>query len=1329
MKKQIAYVLTPMVLVLAQTGHASDLIAWWNFDTVGSGLSIDSHAGNVGVLLNGAQYSTPGTGRTGTGTDRAMLFGNDRHRMRVPDATFLNAAGATNQITIAFWQNIGEQRNQTTFFAVSPSVPGQRGLLSHSPWSDGTIYWDTGGCCDGTLNRTASNPGGVALGTWNHIALVKDGDLKLIYFNGTEITGGFNLNTAPIPSDFTEMIIGNNVNQTEAVSGFLDDFAIYKRALTAAEVTRLATGDSPGSLVGSNDTDSDGLPDAWELRFAANLTVMDGTGDLDSDGLPNANEFARGTKPNTNDTDGDGALDGAETGTGTWVSATNTGTNPLIADTDNDGLADGAESNTGTYLSPTNAGTNPHNTDTDGDGFTDGAEALFSSSNPLNAASRPLRPGQLDLLAYWDFNSDAQPDVALDKVRSFRGNLKPGTVYSPDAGGRTGTPGDKAVDMGAAGNSGTGVVVPGGGFLNIAAAQNQVAISWWQNLSGTPDSSSIYATSQTVERAINVHTPWSNGWVYFDTTGCCDGGTQRINAPGGFVPGVWQHVVINKNGNAKEVWVDGALVVSGNNTNPLQKDMLAFYMGTDAGNLNMAGLIDDVAVYGDALTPAEIAQLFSGKKPNDPTLVPPNADQDGDGMQDAYEDANGLNKLVDDRLLDLDSDGLNNITEYLGGTKPNNPDTDGDTLRDGVETKTGTWVSNLNTGTDPLKVDSDGDGLPDGAETNTGTFVSLADTGTNPTKLDSDGDKWDDLTEIQWPSNPNDKNSKPALNPDPAKLDLLAYWDFNNATPGSDTDKVHGFKANFFGADTAHSATGEGFSGSATDRALNVGLSGAGHGAHVENAKWFGLNVPAGASITNLGSLGSDADIPAADVFFDAPGALAGSSNTAATFNNILTARTAYNAALNPTGAWTVESWLKPANANNPGGLTCAISCGDFAAPRKGWLIYQSATGWNLRTYYNDGLATAVNIEGNNGAPPAPGVWTHVVATWNGTVAKLYVDGVLRITSDPKPYVAGIAGGFAVGSRADGAFPWPGDADEVAFYNKALSDADVAARFSNAAAPAPAQSYDALILASNPVAYWRMTNANPGPIGDDEVAVSYWQKLDRLKDSSAFWASSPSSNNNVRGFQAHVPWSNGNIYFDTSGCCTAETQRTEGPGNVVPGVWEHFVFQKKGGRKEVWKNGELILFADAAAKLPNDFNRLTIGAEPAGSSGNNSIAGLIDDFAVFGDFLSAENVARLAGGESPVSVANSAPPPPAIFQVTNLSFNSATNQVTVTWNSKVGKFYTLEASANLTENPWPYRINDTIPSGGATTTVTVNLSSLFPTGNPPRMYMRVRENP
>ena len=372
------------------------------------------------------------------------------------------------------------------------------------------------------------------------------------------------------------------------------------------------------------DTDGDGMLDTYEAENSLNPAVNDAAQDKDGDGLTNLVESQLGTRADKGDTDSDGLADAVETNTAVWVSLTNTGTNPLGADTDRDGLKDGAENNSGTFVSSANTGTNPLSVDTDGDTFSDGTEALYSSANPNSAASLPLRPGMLDLLAYWDFNSDANPAESLDVVKGFRGLLKTGTVYSADKGGRTGAAGDKSVDMGASGNSGTGVVVEGAGFLSIAGSQNQVAISYWQNLWDTPDSSSIYAQATSVERGINVHAPWSNGRIYFDTSGCCDGGTQRIDEAGNLNPGVWEHIVLNKNGNTKAIWVNGVKILEGVNTAPLALNFTNFFMGTDPGSYNMAGAIDDVAVYGDALSDAQIAQLFAGTKPNDPSLVPPN---------------------------------------------------------------------------------------------------------------------------------------------------------------------------------------------------------------------------------------------------------------------------------------------------------------------------------------------------------------------------------------------------------------------------------------------------------------------------------------------------------------------------------------------------------------------------------------------------------------------------------------------------------------------------------------------------------------------------------
>ncbi len=137
------------------------------------------------------------------------------------------------------------------------------------------------------------------------------------------------------------------------------------------------------------------------------------------------------------------------------------------------------------------------------------------------------------------------------------------------------------------------------------------------------------------------------------------------------------------------------------------------------------------------------------------------ADTDGDGMPDVWESKNGLNPNAGDANGDLDNDGLKNLGEYLANTKANSPDTDADGLKDGVETKTGNWVSADNTGTDPLNPDTDGDGLKDGVETNTGVFADAGNTGSNPVKADTDADGFNDGVEVQEGFNPTIAASTP----------------------------------------------------------------------------------------------------------------------------------------------------------------------------------------------------------------------------------------------------------------------------------------------------------------------------------------------------------------------------------------------------------------------------------------------------------------------------------------------------------------------------------------------------------------------------------------
>ncbi len=158
----------------------------------------------------------------------------------------------------------------------------------------------------------------------------------------------------------------------------------------------------------SDDTDNDGMPNAYETAHSLNPNSNDAQQDLDNDGLKNLAEFQRGTAANNPDTDGDGLKDGVETGTGVYVSPADTGTNPLKTDSDNDGLGDAVETNSGTYVSSTNTGTDPSKSDTDGDGFSDGVEA-GAGFNPTKMESTPA--GASSIRTAVEFQFFAAPGV------------------------------------------------------------------------------------------------------------------------------------------------------------------------------------------------------------------------------------------------------------------------------------------------------------------------------------------------------------------------------------------------------------------------------------------------------------------------------------------------------------------------------------------------------------------------------------------------------------------------------------------------------------------------------------------------------------------------------------------------------------------------------------------------------------------------------------------------------------------------------------------------------------------------------------------------------
>ncbi len=125
---------------------------------------------------------------------------------------------------------------------------------------------------------------------------------------------------------------------------------------------------------GAVDTDSDGMPDWWELKNGLDLTdPSDASLDPDGDGISNLDEFRNGSSPHSADTDLDGMPDAWEIANGTCPFL-----DDAIEDPDSDGLVNIEE-----YLS----GSTPVAADTDGDGLTDYEERSQLGTDPTVADS------------------------------------------------------------------------------------------------------------------------------------------------------------------------------------------------------------------------------------------------------------------------------------------------------------------------------------------------------------------------------------------------------------------------------------------------------------------------------------------------------------------------------------------------------------------------------------------------------------------------------------------------------------------------------------------------------------------------------------------------------------------------------------------------------------------------------------------------------------------------------------------------------------------------------------------------------------------------------
>jgi subtilisin len=234
--------------------------------------------------------------------------------------------------------------------------------------------------------------------------------------------------------------------------------------------------------------------------------------------------------------------------------------------------------------------------------------------------------------------------------------------------------------------------------------------------------------------------------------------------------------------------------------------------------------------------------------------------------------------------------------------------------------------------------------------------------------------------------------------------------------------------------------------------------------------------VGAFSTATNIGALGTNANGIYIATAPGVAGAIAGdSANPAVPLPGGASAsrvKIPYLPALNPSGPFSVELWVKPAQTND---VQCPVASTQRVDSQwSGWAIYMFAQGFQLRCRGDSGTGILVGALANTFIETNS--WYHLVGVYDGMNAILYVNGIAAATT---PFPEGVilrpnpAAALEFGVSIDLSLPYSGDLDEAAIYTNALSAAQVLAHYQTGTNATPPIPYSQLILNDNPAGYWR----------------------------------------------------------------------------------------------------------------------------------------------------------------------------------------------------------------------------------------------------------------
>ncbi|MDE1941402.1 MAG: fibronectin type III domain-containing protein, partial [Patescibacteria group bacterium] len=248
------------------------LVGWWKLDD-GSGTtaSDSSGSGNNGTI-SGSPLPTWTAGEIGG----ALGFSGGTGNIRVSNIS-LN----TGTYTICTWENAPAIAAYQTD-AIGYRWPFQLYLTSVDGKTLRAMFSNNSGTYAHSGNDMAPN-------AWNHLCLIRNSDNTVSFYVNGALSGAANqfagTTTAPMSAGY---IIGGRADGTNvsAMTGSLDDYRIYNRALAPSEIQSLYSGATSGtgstptapaiSGVSISNVTSSGATVSWTTDIPADSQVLYG---------------------------------------------------------------------------------------------------------------------------------------------------------------------------------------------------------------------------------------------------------------------------------------------------------------------------------------------------------------------------------------------------------------------------------------------------------------------------------------------------------------------------------------------------------------------------------------------------------------------------------------------------------------------------------------------------------------------------------------------------------------------------------------------------------------------------------------------------------------------------------------------------------------------------------------------------------------------------------------------------------------------------------------------------------------------------------------------